>query len=152
MVGVAHLADNPIAGRIRFLTKQFSRLDNPVNNLACVKGGKLADYRDIRSFCNWLVKNDYLRQSPSKKVDPPGPLKPILPSLTAMEVDYLVGFVNNLRDKAIISLFADKGILRLVCLPACLQKIKKQRCSNLIDSLENVKLNFLIWLRLHLVR
>ena len=34
----------------------------------------------------------------------------ILPSLTSEQVDYLIGSAENVRDKAIISLFADSGI------------------------------------------
>jgi integrase len=78
--------------------------------LNCNAGGKLAYYRAIRAFCNWLVRNDYLEDSPLRKVDPPKPAKPILPSLTRGQVDYLIGYVDNIRDKAIISLFADSGM------------------------------------------
>jgi len=79
-------------------------------NLGCNGGGKLAYFRAIRAFCNWLVRNDYLKDNPIKKVDPPRPDKPILPSLTTEQVSYLVEYVDSLRDKAIISLFADSGM------------------------------------------
>jgi integrase len=36
--------------------------------------------------------------------------KVILPSLTPEQVDYLIANADNVRDKAIISLFADSGI------------------------------------------
>jgi len=36
--------------------------------------------------------------------------KVILPSLTTEQVEYLIGQADNVRDKAIISLFADSGI------------------------------------------
>ncbi|MCX6005833.1 MAG: tyrosine-type recombinase/integrase [Chloroflexi bacterium] len=45
-----------------------------------------------------------------KKVDPPKPAKPILPSLTSEQVQYLVDHVSDVRDKAIISLFTDNGM------------------------------------------
>ena len=79
-------------------------------SLTCNGGGKLAYFRAIRAFCNWLVRNDYLKDNPLKKVDPPKPAKPILPSLTTEQVSYLVERVDTLRDKAIISLFADSGM------------------------------------------
>jgi site-specific recombinase XerC len=79
-------------------------------SLRCNAGGKLAYFRVIRAFCNWLVRNDYLKESPLNKVDPPKPAKPILPSLTSGQVSYLIDQVDNLRDKAIISLFADSGM------------------------------------------
>jgi integrase len=79
-------------------------------NLTCNAGGKFAYYRAIRTFCNWLVRNDYLKQSPLKRIDPPKRPKPILPSLTSEQVEYLINYVDNIRDKAIISLFADSGM------------------------------------------
>ena len=79
-------------------------------NLKCNAGGKLAYFRAIRAFCNWLIRNDYLKDNPLKKVDPPKPAKPILPSLTIEQVSYLIEQVDSLRDKAIISLFADSGM------------------------------------------
>jgi integrase len=36
--------------------------------------------------------------------------KRMLPSLTTEQVDYLIGQADTLRDKAIISLFADSGV------------------------------------------
>ena len=80
-----------------------------LTNLKC-GNGKFAYFRAIRALCNWLVRNDMLSQNPLKKVDAPKPCKRILPSLTPQEVSYLMDFVDNLRDKAIISLFADSGM------------------------------------------
>ena len=79
-------------------------------NLNCNAGGKLAYFRAIRAFCNWLVRNDYLRHNPIKKVDPPKPARPILPGLTTEQVNYLIDHVKSPRDKTIISLFADSGM------------------------------------------
>ncbi|MFC1979423.1 tyrosine-type recombinase/integrase [Chloroflexota bacterium] len=79
-------------------------------NLNCNAGGKLAYFRAIRVFCNWLVRNDYLKDSPLKKVDPPKSAKPILASITDKQVDLFIEKVDSLRDKAIISLFADSGM------------------------------------------
>ncbi len=79
-------------------------------NLNCNAGGKLAYFRAIRAFCNWLVRNDYLKDSPIRKVDAPRPPKAILPSLTMEQVQYLIEQAENLRDKCIISLLADSGI------------------------------------------
>jgi len=81
-----------------------------LSKLDCNGGGKLAYYRAIRAFCNWLVRNDYLKDNPLRRVDPPKPGKPILPSLTIEQVSYLIEYVASLRDKAIISLFADSGM------------------------------------------
>ncbi|MBA7502828.1 Tyrosine recombinase XerD [subsurface metagenome] len=45
-----------------------------------------------------------------RRVDKPKPAKRILPSLTAEQVNYLIGEADNIRDKAIISLLADSGM------------------------------------------
>jgi len=81
-----------------------------ISDLGCNPGGKLAYYRAIRAFCNWLVRNEYLKRSPLTRVDPPKPSKPILPSLTVGQVSYLIEQVDSLTHKAIISLFADSGM------------------------------------------
>jgi site-specific recombinase XerC len=81
-----------------------------LTHLKCNAGGKFSYYRAIRAFGNWLVKNDYLKQNPIYKVDPPKPGKPILPSLSEEQVNYLIDFVHDLKHKTIISLFADSGM------------------------------------------
>jgi site-specific recombinase XerC len=81
-----------------------------LSKLECNGGGKFAYFRAIRAFCNWLVRNDYLKVNPIKKVDPPKMGSPILPSITAEQVAYLIEYVDNLREKVIISLFADSGM------------------------------------------
>ena len=81
-----------------------------ISTRSCHLGGKHAYFRAIRAFLNWLVRYDYISENPLKKVDPPKPAKPILPSLTSDQVQYLVDHVNDVRDKAIISLFADSGM------------------------------------------
>lgn len=43
-------------------------------------------------------------------MDAPKPTKEILPSLITGQVNYLIEQADNLRDKAIISLFADSGM------------------------------------------
>jgi integrase/recombinase XerC len=43
-------------------------------------------------------------------IEPPKVEKKILPSLTIEQVTYLIDQVDNVRDKAIISLFTDSGL------------------------------------------
>jgi integrase/recombinase XerC len=81
-----------------------------LGDLTCSTGGKHSYYRAIRAFCNWLERNDYIRDNPLNRVDPPKPRKPILPSLTEQQVQHLIDKANTLRDKCIISLFADSGM------------------------------------------
>lgn len=82
---------------------------------------RLAYFRAIRVYVNWLVRNDYLRNNPLRKVDPPKPKKMILPSLSIDQVNLLIEAVDSLRDKTIISLFADSGmrLTELTNIKAC---------------------------------
>jgi site-specific recombinase XerD len=50
------------------------------------------------------------QDNPILSVDPPKVEKKILPSLTIEQVAYLIDQVESVRDKAIISLFADSGL------------------------------------------
>jgi integrase len=77
--------------------------------LSC-SNGRNAYYRAIRAFCNWLYRQGYIDENPITKVDPPKMTKVILPSLTPEQVDYLIASADNVRDKTIISLFADSGV------------------------------------------
>jgi site-specific recombinase XerC len=72
--------------------------------------GKHGYYRALRAFCNWLYKCNYVKYCPTDKVDPPKLSKKVLPSLSPEQVKYLIDQAENLRDKAIISLFADSGL------------------------------------------
>ncbi|MFC1971325.1 tyrosine-type recombinase/integrase [Chloroflexota bacterium] len=80
-----------------------------LSRLPCANG-KDAYYRAIRAFCNWLYRQGYITDNPINRVDPPKMKKAILPSLTPEQVDYLISEAKTIRDKAIISLFADSGI------------------------------------------
>jgi site-specific recombinase XerD len=72
--------------------------------------GKHAYYRAIRAFCNWAVKEGHITQNPLAKVDVPKVTKRILPSLTSEQVEYVIEQAETLRDKAMVSLFADSGM------------------------------------------
>ncbi len=81
----------------------------------CSGGGKHAYYRCLRAFYNWLYspKSSYrlnLQDNPILIVDAPKVEKKILPSLTLEQLDYLIDKARCVRDKAIISLFADTGL------------------------------------------
>ena len=86
-----------------------------LDSLQCSGGGKHAYYRALRAFYNWLYspKSGYRlnpQENPVLAVDTPKVEKRILPSLTPQELDYLIDEVESVRDKAIISLFADSGL------------------------------------------
>jgi integrase/recombinase XerD len=84
-------------------------IDLFLSSLDC-RNGKNAYYRAIRAFCNWLYRQGHIVDNPITRVDPPKMTKVILPSLTHEQVDYLIGEAECIRDKAIISLFADSGM------------------------------------------
>jgi site-specific recombinase XerD len=86
-----------------------SDINSFLANLSC-NNGRNAYYRAIRAFCNWLYRQGYIYENPIVRVDPPKMTKVILPSLTNEQVDYLIATAENVRDKAVISLFADSGI------------------------------------------
>jgi site-specific recombinase XerD len=78
-------------------------------------GNKHAHFRALRVFFRWLyspksgIKLNPL-DNPMLYVDAPKLPKLILPSLTREQVNSLIDSAQNLRDKAIISLFAESGL------------------------------------------
>jgi len=86
-----------------------------LDSLSCNNGGKHAYYRTLRALYNWLYspKSGYdlnPQANPILAVEAPKLEKRILPSLTLEQLDYLIGQADTIRDKAIISLFADSGL------------------------------------------
>jgi site-specific recombinase XerD len=80
-----------------------------LSNLKC-GNAKHAYYRAIRALCNWAVKEGHMIQNPLAKVDVPKVTKQILPSLTSEQVECVIEQAETLRDKALVSLFADSGM------------------------------------------
>ena len=86
-----------------------------LKSLKCTPGGKHAYYRVLRTFYNWLYsrKSGYklnVQDNPILDVDAPKLDRKILPSLTPQQVNYVIEQASCMRDKAIISLFADSGL------------------------------------------
>jgi len=86
-----------------------------LKSLKCSSGGKHAYYRVLRAFFNWLYspKSGYTlnpQGNPMLAIEAPKLEKRILPSLTLEQLNYLIEHADTLRDKAIISLFADSGL------------------------------------------
>ena len=84
-------------------------------SLRCTNGGKHAYYRALRAFYNWLYspKSGHglnPQDNPMLLVESPKVEKRILPSLTTEQLDYLIDQAECIRDKAIVSLFADSGL------------------------------------------
>jgi len=83
--------------------------------LLCSIGGKHAYYRAISVFYNWLYSprsgfNLRIDQNPIWLVEPPERPKIIPHSLTREQVELLISKAHSVRDRAIISLFAESGV------------------------------------------
>jgi len=86
-----------------------------LDTLQCSNGGKHAYFSVLRAFYNWLysAKSGYglnPQDNPILAVDSPKVERRILPSLTPKQLDFLIERAQGVRDKAIISLFADSGL------------------------------------------
>jgi site-specific recombinase XerD len=86
-----------------------------IGSLQCSNGGKRGYHCCLRAFYNWLYspKSGYnlnRQNNPILLVDPPKVEKKIMPALSTAQVDYLIEQAECVRDKAIISLFADSGL------------------------------------------
>ena len=84
-------------------------------SLSCSPGGKHAYFRSMRAFYRWLYSPRSGIQledkiNPILFVDAPKVPKKILPSLTSDQVTSLIEKCSSVRDKAIISLFAESGL------------------------------------------
>jgi site-specific recombinase XerD len=90
------------------LTKQG--INEFLANLKC-GNGKHGYYRAIRAFCNWAAREGYIKENPVKVADAPKPRRQILPSLNIEQVDFLIEHSDSLRDKAIIAVLADSGMI-----------------------------------------
>jgi integrase/recombinase XerD len=80
-----------------------------LSNLSC-GNAKLNYYRAITVFVHWLIREGFLKDNPQIRVDKPKPAKRLLPSVTEKDADALVGMVDSLRDKCVISMLADSGM------------------------------------------
>jgi len=103
------------AGAVVGLNVTGQNIAQFLDSLQCSGGGKHAYYRALRAFYNWLYsrKSGYNlnpQDNPILIVESPKVEKRILPSLTTEQLDNLIDQAECLRDKAIISLFADSGL------------------------------------------
>jgi len=97
------------------LSPTSKQLNTFFNSLTCTIGGKHSYYRAISVFYNWLYSNRSgfklrTENNPIKLIDPPKKPKLILPSLHKEQVDLLISKAKCVRDKAIVSLFAESGL------------------------------------------
>jgi site-specific recombinase XerD len=91
------------------------QLSGFLNSLGCSKGGKHAYYRAISVLYNWLYSQRSgfgfnSVQNPASMIDPPKRPKLILPSLNIEHVKLLIQTAYCIRDKTIVSLFAESGL------------------------------------------
>jgi integrase/recombinase XerC len=88
---------------------------NFLDALTCTNGGKHAYFSTLKVFYRWLYSpksgwNLDPQRNPITCVEPPKVEKKMLPSLTVEQVDFLIARAGCVRDKAIVSLFADSGL------------------------------------------
>ena len=104
-----------LAGAVVGIDARGQDIGQFLDALQCSNGGKHAYYRALRCFYNWLYSPKSgmklnPQDNPMSLVDAPKVEKKILPSLTLEELDTLITNADCIRDKAIISLFADSGL------------------------------------------
>ena len=73
------------------------------------------DYRHLRAFWNWCIKEELTTNNPFAKVEKPKPPAKVKPALTPEEVDAILKACDGkhwrrLRDKALILLLLDTGL------------------------------------------
>jgi integrase/recombinase XerD len=69
----------------------------------------------IKAFLNWCVKEEYLKESPMKKLELPKPQKKVLKGFTVEEVYNMINSFSSksyleARNRAILSMMADCGL------------------------------------------
>jgi site-specific recombinase XerD len=97
------------------LSTSSQQINELIKSRNCSGGGKHAYCRVLRVFYNWLFssKSGYKlnpQDNSILSIDPPKVERKILPSLTPEQLDFLIEQAGNVRDKVIISLFADSGL------------------------------------------
>ena len=92
---------DPDAAQRQDIERFLVQFDNP--------GNRHAYYRAIKTFYNWREETFGL-PNPTKHMKAPIVPKLILPSLTREQVMTLINKVDNVRDRAIISLLTESGL------------------------------------------
>ena len=94
-------------------TKTVNRF---MNTLPCSLGGKYGYFKCLRAFFNWLYSprsslEFRAEDNPITWVEAPKRPQLILPSLTREQVETLLCQTQTVRDKAIIALFTESGLV-----------------------------------------
>jgi site-specific recombinase XerD len=69
-------------------------------------------YRALKSLYRWLKRHRYIQENPIEYIETPKVPDKLLNTITPEQVAQLIGSASCIRDKAIISLFADSGARR----------------------------------------
>ncbi|MFC2024708.1 tyrosine-type recombinase/integrase, partial [Chloroflexota bacterium] len=95
------------------LVRGYPLTSNGINSfladLTC-SNAKANYHQAIVTFVRWLLKTGYLKEDPLEEIEKPKRAKKMMPSVALEQMAFLVNEVNNLRDKAIISLLFDSGM------------------------------------------
>ena len=92
---------DPNAVQRQDIERYLARFKNP--------GNCHAHFRVLRTFFNWR-EDTFGSPSPMRKMKAPKVPKKILPALTRELIMILIDSARKIRDKAIISLFAESGL------------------------------------------
>ena len=96
---------NYIEAKRQYIEKFLGMIPPNHNGLAT----RHASFRAIKTFYRWLSSEHNL---PNPLIGTSAPIlgKPVLPSLSADQVSYIINTVENPRNKAIIALFTESGL------------------------------------------
>ena len=117
-----------------------AKINSYLRSLTCSLGGKYGYFKNIRAFYNWLYspRSGYPFKSennPVTWVDAPKRPTIILPSLSKEEVELLIEEANSVRDKAIIALFTESGVVRPQGYPQV--EVVRERVEDLVAQFES---------------
>ena len=83
-----------------------------LDSLTCSPGGKHAYFRACRAFYIWAVDEELIARSPTDRMKAPKVPKPLRYAVPLDAVAMLLDACETVRDKLVVSLFADTGIRR----------------------------------------
>jgi integrase/recombinase XerD len=84
-------------------------INSYLSKLTC-KNGKLKFYSCLRALFNWLYRNGRIPDNPIKHISPPKVQKKLLPAISHEQLQTLLNYCKNERDKALISLLWYSGM------------------------------------------
>jgi integrase/recombinase XerD len=81
-----------------------------IDGLSCSPGGKAAYFRVIRAFYRWAMKDGLIEKNPMQTMKAPKVPKPLRHTISLDSLPMLLDACISVRDKLIVSMFADTGL------------------------------------------